>query len=173
MGMQINASQTAGLIAFVPAALATFGVFLREGCSARRKRSTWAVIATIYALLSVEMLVDERWRIKGAIDQWLKSSSLYADRRPVQVASLILLAIIAALALGRLIRAGNDRVRIARLATAALVAVFMVEAVSLHAVDAILFRQVGPVMLIALLWIACGWTTTFAALGRLPKVRRR
>lgn len=165
--MQINSTQAVGLLAFIPAALAAAAAFGTASRSQRGGRGTWAAIAVLHTLLAVEIFAEMRHRLHRAIDDWLIAASVYSERRPAQVALLLVVVVLAALATRRIARLESTRrLAIARGATAALVTLFIVETISLHAVDAVLYRPAGPVLLIAWLWLACGWTTAAAAISR-------
>ena len=161
--MQINFTQAAGLLAFIPAAVAA----ARASSGACRGRIDWAVISAIHALLAMEIVASGRHRLRGLADDWLRLDSVYGERRPVQLAMLIAVIVLAMLA-GRLLfrRPPSGRLALARGATAAVVTLFAVETVSLHPIDMALYRPLGFMMLIGWLWLAGGLTTTFAALRR-------
>jgi hypothetical protein len=162
--MQINSTEAAGFLAFIPAALASAAAFGATRTSRRRERRTWAVFAVIYALLSIEILMNLRHRVDQAIGDGLRAAGVYPERRPAQAAAVVIAIILGALATRFIVRlAPTTRLSIASGATAALLLLFMVESISLHAVDGILYRRIGPVMLIAWLWLACGWTTVAVA----------
>ena len=165
--MQINSTELAGLAAFIPAALASAAA---AGRGATWRRRGWTVLAVIYALLTVEIIASTRHQLDRLIVAWLKAHHLYPERRPAQAAAILLLLVLGLLAARYVLRlAPAGRLKIATAATAAVVTLFVVESVSLHALDAILYRPVGPIMLIGWLWLACGLTTVGAALS--PKGR--
>lgn len=159
--MQINITQAAGLLAFIIAILAAVAAFWR---TSRGARVCWGAIVAIYLLLTLEVLAMLRHHSNLVAGEWLKAEGIYAERRPAQAAILMLTMLLAALVLGFVIRKARGRAQaIAIGATAAVILLFVIESISLHAVDAILYRHVGPVMLIAWLWLACGLTTAVAA----------
>jgi hypothetical protein len=95
---------------------------------------------------------------------WLKAEELYSQRGPAQ-AALLIITVVLATVVTRLVvlRMARRRVAIALGSTAALLALFAVETVSLHASDAILYQPIGPVLLIGLLWSLCGLISAAAA----------
>lgn len=171
--MQINSTQAIGLIAFLPATLLALVAARR----APRGGGGWSVIAAIHLLLALELFAGMRHRLSGLLSHWLRTAGVYADRRPPQAAVDAILVALAAAAIWRVARGRQHRtLTIARAATAMLLALFVAETVSLHAVDAIMYRPAGPVLLIGWLWLACGWTTASAAAGfrgATPARRRR
>jgi hypothetical protein len=53
--------------------------------------------------------------------------------------------------------------RVATSVTIAVLALFSIEAVSLHAIDAIFYRSIGPVLLIGWIWALASAAIVFAA----------
>lgn len=79
---------------------------------------------------------------------------------------MIAVALMALAAAGFMVRA---RIRSAALASAWVgmcfgVGIFVIEIISLHAVDAVLYHPVGPVLVIAVLWVAASAWVGVAAL---------
>ena len=116
--MQINSTELAGLLAFVPAALGCCLAAART--SPRRQRKGWGLLAIIYALLTVEVLASTRHRIRGAVNDWLIADHIYPDRRPAQAAVILLLIVIGVIAARFVLRSvPTRRLRLATDATAA------------------------------------------------------
>lgn len=174
--MQINATQAAGLLAFIPAAmLATTALAVtKRGSPALRLH--WAMIAVIHILLSLEIWLSLRWAFNAAMKQWLRSDGLYGERRPAQAALLALTFLVAALLAWLAVRKAPSRtLAVATASTAGALLLIAIECVSLHAMDAVLYLQVGPLLLIGWLWLVCGWVTAGAAIdevGRSLRLRR-
>jgi len=170
--LQINSTQAIGLLSFVSAALAAATAFGVAGQGRRSGRRTWAIIASIYVLLAVEVFAMTRHQFNRVIGGWLKIEGSYAERGTAQVVLVIITVVVAALITGRVVlRAPTRRLSIARGSTAAIVALFAVGSVSLHASDAILYQSIGPVLLIGWLWFLCGFTTAAAARPGLSSPR--
>lgn len=160
--MQINSTEAAGFIAFIPAAIAALIAAIIPRRSSVRK--AWALIGTVYVLLSVEILASTRHHLGIALREWLRATHLFPDRRPVQAVLILIVVTIVLLATFALARRAPTRtLAAATCVTAAALGVFIVETVSLHAVDAVVYSRVGPILLIGWLWLACGWLTTAAA----------
>ena len=85
--MQINSTEAAGFIAFVPAAIAAFIAAIAD----RRPtvRNGWALIGAIYVMLSAEILASTRHRLGIVLREGLRATHLFPERRPVQALSLI------------------------------------------------------------------------------------
>ena len=161
--MQINSTQLAGLLAFVPAAIAAAFACV-EGARRQGARVAWAAMAIIYCLMSIEVVVMTRTQITDAKRGWLRNAGVYLDRRPAQIALLVIGISIVAFGTRMITRLAPTRcLVIATCATAALVMLFIVETISFHDIDMVLYRPAGPVLLIGWLWLACGWTSTAAA----------
>lgn len=165
--MQINSTELAGLAAFVPA---VFACALATGRAPTRRRKSWTWLALIHALLAMEIVLSLRHLLDRRLAGLLRVAHVYPERRPAQAAVILLLLAVGALAaLYIMRRTPAGALRTATGATIAAFALFVVESVSLHAVDAIFYRTVGPIMLIGWLWLACGWTVAGAAM--LPRRR--
>ena len=161
--MQINSTEAAGFIAFVPAASAALIAAIADRLPSARK--SWVLIGTVYMLLSIEILASTRHRLGIALREWLRATHLFSERRPVQAALILVIVAFVLLAAFILVRRAPTRtLAIASGATAAAVGIFFVETVSLHVVDGVAYAALGPILLIGWLWLACGWLTTAAAL---------
>lgn len=166
--MQIDSTELSGFVAFLPPAVACAVAARCKGIGSKR----WAILAIIYALVSIEILVRGRHLIDQAIGDWLRAEQLYPERRPPQAAAILVLLMLALLAARFVLRrAPTRRLKIATGATAAALTLFVVESVSLHAVDAIFYRPVGPIMLIGWLWLVCGWTAAAVAASAAVQCR--
>lgn len=166
-----NPTQIAGILAFVVTALACF---IASG--ARRKSrdlSIWRRLSIVYGLLAIEMIAAMRHRIHDFVNALLKATGEYSARSGLQEMLIAALAIVIITTMGvYFVRLGKVKgaTRLAVGVTIALVALFLLEMISLHAIDAILYRPIGPLMAIAYLWIAASAVTGIAAL-RYPRRR--
>jgi len=174
--LHTNPTQLTGLFAFGLAVLAC--VFaLRRGAGTR----PWRRVTAWQAVCLVEVLVGFRHQAHDVVDALLQANGWYADRGPLQVALLVVVLVLAALtfvALRRL-RGADAELRVAAIATAAALWLFVAEAVSLHAIDAVMYIHVGPVLLIGWCWAACAAVVVGAAMraatlkrGNVPAPRR-
>ena len=155
--MQINSTQTAGLLAFVPATVIAAIAFWRSRHGGWARGGPWAPITAVHASFAIEVIAGGRHRLNSALGSWLKADGLYDDRRTAQAVLIIVAVLLAALLLGHMARKASTRLQsLAIGATGAAALLFVVESISLHAIDAALYRFVGPVLLIGWLWLACG-----------------
>lgn len=162
--MHLNSTQVAGVTAFAVAALATAAAFFSEPRARRSARRGWAVIGAIHLLLAIEVVAMLRHRIEGDVGDWLRTAGEYSGRRPGQLVVILFMVGVAIVVARRLLRrAPSARLAAALGATLALLTLFAVESISLHQVDAIFYRPVGPILIVGWLWIACAAVTTFAA----------
>ncbi|MBB5687113.1 hypothetical protein [Sphingobium boeckii] len=159
-----NLTQIAGILAFVIASLACL---IASG--ARRKSrdlSIWRGLSIVYGLLAIEMIAAMRHRIHDFVNALLKITGEYSARSGLQEMLIAALAIVILTAMGLyLMRLGKIKAstRLAASATMTLVGLFLLEMISLHAIDAILYRPIGPLMVITYLWIAASTVTVITA----------
>lgn len=153
--LHTNPTQAAGLIGFGLAAAAA-------GLAARRTsigtgRRGWRAIAALQALCVAEVLIGFRHRAHDLVGVALQLHGTYGARVPLQQELLIAaLALGAATLLGLwwLTRREPVPLRIAAIATALGLGLFAIEAISLHAVDAVMYRSIDGLLLIGACWLA-------------------
>lgn len=166
--LHTNPTQLTGLIAFALAALAC-GVAARCGpCAA-----PWWRIAGLQGLCLLEVLFGFRHRAHDLVDAALQAHGWYGSRGPLQsmlMVAVLTLAAIALLALARLHRR-DARLCLAAAGTGAALTLFVVEAVSLHGVDAVMYLPMGPVLLIGWCWAACAAAVAGGALRHAALTR--
>jgi hypothetical protein len=156
----MNATQLAGTIACTIAALA---------CMSRRDWR-WYPPAAVFALMVVDLQLQGRYAVRTVVENFLFAHGLAAaDKRPFQIAVLIVAAIVLLLVIRRFAR-GSGGLREARLGAILIAALWSLEAISLHQTDHIMWLQVGPILLGGWLWIAA---SALAIGGALFGSRRR
>ena len=152
---QTNPTQLAGLLAFAASTLACVW-------AARRKHSGgWAALAAVHAALFLDMLFNTRHRLHDHVNAALRALGVYESRVWVQALLLLALAAIVAFAWRARRRTG-----VAVMATAVLITLLLVEAISWHESDRLLYTYVGPLLLIAYAWLACAGAVVWSALRR-------
>ena len=165
--MQINWTLVAGLAAFSLAAAASWDA----GSAARQHRLPWRVLAIIHLLLLAELVADSRFGVIDAIDAALPG----IDRHAVRIGLALLMALAAggaAIAIARAARWIPAFVP-AAVATLAAAGLFGVETLSVGAVGALLYRPIGPVMLIGWLWLGCGLAVVATAIVTVKSIGTR
>jgi len=154
-GLIANPTQFTGVLAFAAAILACLFAASR---SRKRDAHVWTCLAIIYFLLLIEVLLGLRYRIRDFANDFLMVRGLYNDDRrvPQEAADLLLGSLAAWLVTMPLFfwRIGDFFVRVAVSITIALLGLFAIETVSLHAIDAILYRPIGGVVTIGWMWAA-------------------
>jgi uncharacterized protein (DUF1501 family) len=152
---QSNPTQLAGLLAFAATTLAC-------AWAAQRKHSGgWAALAAVHAALWLDILLNTRHRVHDVVNAALRAMGLYESRVWLQAALLLALAAGAVIAWR-----ARRRVGLAVLATAVLIVLVLVEAISWHESDRVLYAHLGPLLLIAYAWLACAGAVIFSALRR-------
>jgi hypothetical protein len=152
----INTTQIVGVVAFACAALA---------CFVTGRRKPWQAIAIVHSLFAIEVIAGLRHFATGSVNSVLREGGHYADRQIPQFILLVLL-ILGGVWLWRTLR--RHKTGAARLATDATLfaaLLFAIEALSLHAIDALLYMPLGPVKTIAWLWMWAAGTVAAAALS--------
>jgi len=146
-----NPTQLIGVLSF---ALTTIACQLatRRSSGAR----TWKVLALLNALFLVEIIVGFRFRVLGWARTLLQEegrySQLHGEDQAVVIIALVAAAVILVLLVLLLPRISGPAARVGISLTVLLLALFAVETVSLHEVDAIFYRRIGPVLLVGWLW---------------------
>jgi hypothetical protein len=152
---ETNPTQLAGLLAFAASTLACIR-------AARRRHSGgWAALAAVHAALWLDILLNTRHRLHDVVNAGLHALGLYESRVWLQAALLLALAAVALLVWRARRRAG-----VAVGATLVLIALVLVEAISWHESDRVLYTHLGPLLLIAYAWLACAAVVVWSALRR-------
>jgi hypothetical protein len=152
---QTNPTQVAGLLAFAATTLAC-------AWAARRGRSGgWAALAAVHAALWLDILLDTRHRLHDMVNAGLRALGLYESRVWLQAALLLALAVL-------VVRVWRSRRRAgaAVVATLGLIALLLIEAISWHESDRVLYTHLGPLLLIAYAWLAGAAVVVWSALRR-------
>ena len=175
MSWLAHPTQIAGVAAFTLAALASL---LAASVFAGRDRRFLAV-AIVNALYAVEVANGWRFALLIRLRQLFARVAPYDDRTVMQVPLVLLVLLLALVAVRLLVvgrrglRGGTVSANAAALATAGATGQFLLELVSWHPVDHILYHPVGPLLLGAWLWIGWGLVVMVAALFSLRPVRQK
>lgn len=159
-------NQAAGVVAFT-------GVFFT--CALAIRVSFWRWIAVIYLLFASEIVLGMRHILRSPIVDLMQAGGIYQERGTIQLALLASLLFVTAFGVGRYWRGRkrekaplNIRYCLALVATSLLFLLFLIELVSLHSMDALLYRSFGYLMAIAWLWIGL---STMVVIAALPDAR--
>jgi hypothetical protein len=142
----MNATQLAGTIAMAAATVA---------CASRRD-GRWWWLAAVFALMLAELQLNWRFVAHGWFEALLAAPGLPATNRRAFQALLLAAGLIGMGVLAARFVRGRQGLWLARLGAFVLVTVQLVELVSLHWTDRLLWQMVGPVMVIAWFWILAG-----------------
>ena len=158
----MDANAVAGLSAFAAAAAACLRVALRR----RGAAALWGTLAALHAWWALEILLNLRYRFRAALIPLLQDHGWYASRTTWQAA-----AIVAALLVGTALAAWlwrrhrDDGAAVGAIAgTALALMLLVVETISLHRIDAVMYAQVGPLVLLAWAWIGAAAIVIASAL---------
>lgn len=157
-----NPTQASGFLAFGVAALSALLAARTPTVAARR---SWAWIGGVQLALAAEILVEVRYVLHDRFSTVLAAFGSYGSRRSLQVVLIAILLALAALAWKRWRpeRGGTWPARTARVASALALLNFVIETISLHQIDAVLYRSLGPVLLNGWLWLAEGGVVAVCA----------
>lgn len=156
----LNATQWTGIVGFAIAALAC-------AAAARRQAGAWRVLGAAQTVFAVEVALGWRHRLHDAVDRGLQAQGEYAGRVPVQIAALVVVALLALGVVGALLRPSPERgsiaARVAATATVLTAVLFGAETISWHLTDAALYADWGPARAIAFAWAALATVVAIAA----------
>lgn len=158
--LPIDPTQLTGLLAFGCAALAC----AFAGRVGRERR--WWGLAGVSSVCMLEVALGLRHRAHDLVDSLLRAGGWYDARSPAQVLLLAIVALLAAASLGWLtsLRGTAAEVRVGAAAGMTALWLFGIEAISLHAVDALMYARIGPVLAIGWSWAALALVIAAAAL---------
>jgi hypothetical protein len=164
-----NPTQFLGMIAFAAAAAACLVAAYRPTA---RDRRAWMFLALINGVFLIEVFFGFRHRIHDMANSILTAQGTYGDRASLQ-RILILVVALLAFALACCVvwpRFTNVGSKLAASTGIAILALFAIETVSLHSLDAVLYRPIGPALLVGWIWIIACTLTVSASF--LDKTRR-
>ena len=162
----INPTQLIGMLSFAAASIACLIATRRSGF---RDARVWKVLALTYCLFLLEVFIGLRHRIHDLVNDLLMADNLYNERSGMQETIIISLATVALMLVMLVVlwrQFAGSAARVAAGITIAVLALFAIETVSLHALDAIFYRPTGPVLMIGWIWLAAAAGICLAATQR-------
>jgi hypothetical protein len=157
-----NPTQFTGLLSFGVSAAAC--LFVAD--SSNRHRRLWAMLASLYALLFLEIIFSIRFALANLGRQFFLHGRLIEHKTFIQL-SLIgfipVLYVAVVILSKRLFRTLSPPSRIALISSLATSLLFVLEFTSLHAIDALLYRPMFGVLPIGYLWLLSGGITVACA----------
>jgi hypothetical protein len=150
-GFITNPTELTGLLSFAAATIACLIAARRSGS---RDARTWKVLALMNCLFLMEIYFGLRYPITQLARTLLETDGLYAQLhgsiQEIIVISIIALGCLSLFLLWRQVAGGAAR--IAASITVAVLFLFAIETVSLHSVDAVFYRPIGPVLMLGWVW---------------------
>jgi hypothetical protein len=165
----LDTTQFVGVLSFVAAAIACAAGALRSPASEAR---TWIVLACFSAAFAIEVVAMLRLQLHDFVGQMLRAQGLYQGRTPPQqiiIATTAAIFLIGTFFVLRRTFSQSWPARIASATATAFVALFAIEGVSLHAIDAIFWSSYYQVKVIGWLWAAGATIITVSAIWRAAR----
>jgi hypothetical protein len=158
-----NPTQLTGLLSFIVATIACL-VAARRLIS--RDARVWYLLAFANFLFFIEICFGLRFRITERAIEILKARGIYnllhgSYQKILDLVIATIAAIFVILVLTRYQVGGAAR--FALILTIAVLCLFAIETVSLHEVDAMLYRPIGPVLTVGWLWAIAAAAICWAA----------
>lgn len=154
----LNLTQITGVVAFFAVAIAAARVALANRARRQHSARVWWLVGGVHLVLGVEVVVGARHGVHDWVNAVLHDGGLYPKHGAIQLVLLmvcVLWFVLGQAAARRWLRGMPQLAPHARrsvFVTEAVGALFLVESVSLHAIDQLLYASVGPVRAIAYLW---------------------
>jgi hypothetical protein len=156
-GDWLNPTRVVGLIAY-GSAVACCGIAWIRSKGQRDASRLAPVLMVIDSALLLDITFNWRWMLHALFAGIAQSRHEYEQRRLPQTIVLVILAGLLFLGLFAVLRIFRNRAGALLAVSGVLISLitWCVEVVSLHAVDHILYHQIGNVMVVSVLWIlAC------------------
>jgi hypothetical protein len=148
-----NPTQLIGLLSFAATTIACLMAARRSGS---RDALTWRLLALINCLFLIETISESRYHFHNQVRAMLKVEGLFAQLhgrgQEIINISIAIIALICVTVVLFLYHVAGGAVRVAVSMTILLVALFVIETVSLHELRPVLYQPMGPFLLIGWLW---------------------
>jgi hypothetical protein len=152
-----NPTQFTGLLSFGVAAMASaFAAVTGPGSKSSR---LWAMLTGFYTLLFLEVLLSSRFALGNFGRQFFLHARLIEHKTLIQlsvIGFILVLYGVAASLNTRLFRMLSPPSKFALVSSLATSLLFVLESISLHSIDALLYRPMFGVLLIGYLWLLSG-----------------
>jgi len=155
----LNPTQWTGVVVFGCAAL------LCARAASISKVGAWGWIAVISFFCLLETVFGWRHRLHDFVISIIAPHGWYPSRRPFQALLLAILLVLFGLVASSLLKLWRKdrKAAVAAFSCLSALCLFLSEAISLHAVDAMLYRPIGPVLAIGWMWVLLASVTIFMA----------
>ncbi len=149
-----NPTELTGLLSF---AAATIACLIATQLSGWRDARIWKVLALMNCLFLIEVYVGLRYRINELVITLLKTKGLYAQlhgsNQEIVILSIATIALVFVTLFLFWRQVAGGAARVAASITIAVLALFAIDTVSLHAFDAVFYRPIGPVLILGWVWV--------------------
>jgi hypothetical protein len=169
----INITQLVGVLAFAAASVACFV----SGRSAELQDARiWKLLAVLNSLFLVDICLGFRYRFHDFIVAIMIEEQRYSQRNSAQ-AIIILFSSLIVLTLAGTIFVQLRPIRcsaiVAMSLTTGVALLFTLETISLHAVDAVLYRPIASVLIVGWIWATASLGVVLAATFRVAASYRK
>jgi hypothetical protein len=156
----LNATQVIGLTAYLSATVVCGMAWARSHGAVRGQRLA-GVLAVLEAALSLDLVLNGRWRLHDLLEGEATARSIYEQRTVPQLMTLSLVAAAAAIGMGMAIARLRGRVGAAVAVCGAILSLSLwcAEVISLHTIDAVFHDKIDGVMLVGWGWVICAMMT--------------
>lgn len=127
-------------------------------------RKDWLAIAALLVAMALVIATGAHWMLHDTVRAMLMNNGDYAGHAGLQIAIMVAVLLAVGVAGVRITLSRRGARRWAWLTVMALIALFCVQAISIHGIDGLLGRGIGPVMLVGWAWLAGAAVITLAAL---------
>lgn len=146
----MNPTQLIGVLAFLAAGLSSWVV------SNHSLHPIWKWTRVVYTALALDVMFGWRYLLQDAVRSYIRLNGLYNDRRFFQTLLVIVAVILTAIVMHSAYLGLRRRWPSVLGSTISLVLVaslFFLEIISLHAIDRLMYLNLGDLRLIAVLWL--------------------
>ena len=152
----LSATRVVGLAAYTSAVAVCAWRWWLDRRNERRSGSVFGVLAIVQFVLLLDIAFNLRWKLHGFFMQEAMDHGVYGLRRPPQLLALWMLVGVSTLCCAFILSRFRHRrgAAIAVAGTLLSVALRSAEVLSYHNLDAVLYAQIGKVMLVSILWMA-------------------
>lgn len=167
--LSLNDTQLVGMLAFSMTCWAAWRAARFAALHADASAVTWRWISGLQCVYGLEVWIGARHAAHDLVNAVLQATGLYAGRGVIQIALLFATALTGMVLSGVMWQShwwshqSNMRAKLSFVCTVAVLLLFLVETISLHAIDRLLYRPMGPVLLIAYAWVANAIVVTWLA----------
>lgn len=164
-GVLFRPTQISGLLSYGLSLSAWIIASMRINGNFVRSRLA-AAMGLVEGFLFLDVLFNWRWMLNWWLISEAKRENLYDSRRGPQIAALLLLIGMALMGVRWAFRRYRGRFGALLALSGVLLslALWCSEVVSLHQLDVLLYRPVGPLMVVSLLWISISLVTSIGIL---------